>query len=135
MTPRHMPNVGCKCAEHNIELHGVQADHVTQLFASAADTHTAVIRSFQQQAADQADSDAQWQRQSSQRVMPPPTPQPPHPPGPRFCPSLPASSPARLPLILLDWLMLQSSALCHVLQELSCAARALQMRTCSSFHL
>lgn len=65
-------------------MYVVQAAHVTQLLASASDKHAAAIRSFQQQAADQADSDAQWQRQNSRGVLPNP---------------------------LLDWLSLQSGAL------------------------
>ena len=40
-----------------------------QLLASAAEKHATAIRSFQQQAADQANSDVQWQRQSSQGVL------------------------------------------------------------------
>ena len=59
----------------------MQAGHVSQLFASAADKHMGAIRSLQEQAADQADSDAQWQRHTSQEVLPPVphAPPPPHP--------------------------------------------------------
>lgn len=56
------------------QLPDVQAAHVGQLFASAADKHAAAIRSVQELAADQADSDAQWLRHTSQEVLPSPSP-------------------------------------------------------------
>ncbi|KAL3158707.1 hypothetical protein ABBQ32_011445 [Trebouxia sp. C0010 RCD-2024] len=46
-----------------------QAGHVSQLFASAADKHAAAMRGVQEQASAEADSDAQWLRNSSQEDL------------------------------------------------------------------
>lgn len=100
--PMQVAHCGLCTAPSKIKLHGVQAAHVMQLFASAADKHTAAISSLQQQAADQADSDAQWQGQSSQGVLPHPL----APSSPSLILLLPP--PFHSVFLLLDCLRMQS---------------------------
>lgn len=80
---RHKAEAACVwlhtlAATYQHKLHAVQAGHVSQLFASAADKHAAAMRGVQEQASAEADSDAQWLRNSSQEVQhtraPPPAP-------------------------------------------------------------